>query len=68
MTIDAKYWKLFHLCWTVVWFIAIIPTVLWWKTSILWVALISCYANAASHFSAWQGTRAEEEARDNGKD
>lgn len=37
----------------------IIPTVLWWHDSVLWVGLISCYANAVGHFAAYQGTRAE---------
>lgn len=45
---------------TIIWFIAVIPTVLWWNESVLWVGLISCYANAVGHFSAWQATRAED--------
>jgi hypothetical protein len=52
----------FHLWATVIWAIAIIPTVLWWKDSILWVALLSCYANAAGHWAAYEGARAEEKA------
>lgn len=43
----------------IVWFILVIPTVLLWSESVLWVALISCYANAVGHFAAWQGSRAE---------
>ena len=61
---SASVWRHFHAVATVVWFIAIIPTVLWWKESILWVALISCYANAGTHFSAWQGSRAEETSKE----
>lgn len=57
---SATGWRHFHSTLTVVWFLAIIPTVVWWRDSVLWVALISCYANAASHFSAWQGSRAEQ--------
>jgi hypothetical protein len=49
-----------HLCLTIVWFLAIVPTLIWWKESVLWVALMSCWANAAGHFSAWQAARAEE--------
>lgn len=37
----------------------IVPTVLWWHDSVLWLGLISCYANAVGHFSAYQGSRAE---------
>jgi hypothetical protein len=61
---DPKTWRRVHATFTVLWFIAIVPTLLWWRESVLWVALISCYANAAAHFSAWQGSRAEDE---NGK-
>lgn len=50
----------FHLIATVVWGVAIVPTLLWWKESILWIALISCYANAAGHWAAYEGARAEE--------
>lgn len=56
----AKKWRRLHAGLTVVWFIACLPTVIWWKESILWVALISCYANAVGHFSAYQAARAEE--------
>jgi hypothetical protein len=53
-------WRRVHATLTIVWFAAIIPTVLWWRESVFWVALISCYANAAAHFGAWQGSRAED--------
>lgn len=36
------------------------PTLIWWRESILWVAFLSLYANWATHFSAYQGARAEE--------
>lgn len=57
---SAHAWRRVHALLTVAWFLAIIPTVLWWRESVLWVALISCYANAAAHFSAYQGSRAED--------
>jgi hypothetical protein len=49
----------FHLVATIMWLALVVPTVLWWKDSILWVGLISCYANAVGHWSAWQASRAE---------
>lgn len=49
-----------HATLTLLWFVAIVPTLLWWSESVLWVALMSCWANAAAHFSAWQGSRAEQ--------
>lgn len=52
--------KTFHLCMMIVWASLVIPTVIWWKESILWVAFMSLYANWVGHFSAYQGSRAEE--------
>lgn len=57
---DPKTWRHFHAALTVAWLLAVIPTVLWWRESVLWVALMSAWANAAAHFSAWQGSRAED--------
>lgn len=47
----------------VIWALALIPTVLWWKESILWVAAMSLYANWVGHFSAFDAARAEESNR-----
>lgn len=56
-----------HLGLTILWAVSIVPTVLWWKDSILWVAILSVWANVAAHWSAYQGAGAqqavEEEAR-----
>lgn len=51
-----------HLALTITWALLAIPTLLWWRESILWVAFMSLYANVAAHWSAFQGTRAEREA------
>lgn len=58
-------WRRVHAIATPIWFLLIIPTVLWWHDSVLWVGLISCYANAVGHFSAWQASRAEEAGEEN---
>lgn len=55
----------FHLWAMFIWALLGVPTVIWWKQSILWVAFMSLWANVASHFSAWDGARAEA-AADNG--
>lgn len=59
-TQDPKAWRRVHLAFTVAWALAIVPTLLWWRESVLWVALMSAWANMAAHFSAWQGSRAED--------
>lgn len=56
----AKAYRYFHGVLTAVWALLIIPTLLWWNDSILWVLLMSLWANVAAHFAAWQGARAEE--------
>jgi fatty acid desaturase len=51
----------FNLNMTIVWAMLLVPTILWWKTSVPWIALISVYANIVGHWSAYQGSRAEVE-------
>ncbi len=52
--------KRFHLLLMFAWILLIPPTLIWWKDSILWVLIISLYANIIGHFSAYQAVRAEE--------
>jgi hypothetical protein len=60
----AAFYRHLHAGLTLMWALLIIPTLLWWKDSILWVSLMSLWANIAAHFAAWQGTRAEESNND----
>lgn len=46
------------------WMVLAIPTLLWWKDSILWVGLMSLYANIESSFSAHDYDRAERERKE----
>lgn len=59
----AANWKRLHLALTAAWALAIVPTLLWWRDSVLWVALMSCYANVAGHWAAYQGARAEDDSQ-----
>lgn len=61
MNIDPKYLYRFHLIMTGIWFVLIPVTVVFFPNSILWLALMSVWANFAAHFSAWQASRVEEE-------
>lgn len=47
-----------HLTLTILWTLAIVPTIVWWKDSVLWVALMSLWANIASHWAAYAASRA----------
>jgi hypothetical protein len=60
----AGVWVRIHAVMTGTWAVLVVPTVIWWHDSVLWIGLISCYANAVGHFSAWQGSRAEEASED----
>ena len=44
------------------WALMLVPTLIWWKASILWVASMSLYANFVGHYSAYQAARAERKA------
>ncbi len=50
--ITAKLMAKMHLVLALVWAILTIPTLLWWKNSILWVSLMSIYAIVISHLAA----------------
>lgn len=49
----------FNLYFTFLWLILVVPSLLWWKDSILWVIVISLWANIVGHFSAYIAGRAE---------
>ena len=42
-----------------------IPTLTLWRDSVLWVAIMSLYANAATAFSGHEAKKAELEAKEN---
>jgi hypothetical protein len=52
-----------HLYLTLVWALLALPTILWWRESVFWVALMSLYANFVGHWSAYQAAKAEERAK-----
>lgn len=45
-----------------VWVVLTVPTLVWWRESILWVAFMSLYANVAGHWSAEEAAEAKERA------
>jgi len=48
-----------HFIFAAIWLGLMWPTVTTWKSSILWVGLISCYANFVSHWGAGQAALAQ---------
>lgn len=67
MNISPKMIKRCHLFAAVVWCGLAIPSVLWWKNSVLWVILISIYANIVGHLSGYTAERADEAAENESK-
>lgn len=61
----AKFWGRVHLVAAAIWLLLFIPSILWWSESILWVISVSLYANFVSHWSAYQGARAERVSAEN---
>lgn len=46
-----------HLVMAAVWAVLVVPTILWWKDSILWVAFMSLYANFEASLAAYHAKR-----------
>lgn len=67
MKLTPVFIKRCHLVAAVMWVGLAIPSLIWWKDSVLWVILISIYANIAGHLSdicAARADRAAEESED----
>lgn len=57
---DARFLKKFHGWLTVIWGILIPVSILTdLKTSLVWIVMMSVWANFVGHFSSWQATRVE---------
>lgn len=61
MRLKARHMRHLHAALTLAWLAVAVPTLLWWKDSIAFIAWVSVYANVAGHWSAWQAARAEEQ-------
>ncbi|WP_416520020.1 hypothetical protein [Streptomyces achromogenes] len=62
MKLSPQRAAVLHYCMAAVWAFLVIPTLLFWKNSVLWVAAMSLYANFVGHLSAAKASRAEQEA------
>jgi cytoskeletal protein RodZ len=59
---SARSLRRLHLYGLIFWVALILPTVLWWKNSVAFIAFASIYANIVGHAAAYQGARAEQES------
>lgn len=53
-------WERRHLILAIAWVLLAVPTIIWWKDAIVWVALMSIYANAESSLAAYHAQRDQE--------
>jgi hypothetical protein len=56
---DAEFLRSFHKWATIWWATFGLALSLLLMNSVAWVVFMSLWANVASHWAAWQGTRAE---------
>ncbi len=61
----AKRQAHLHLALIFLWILLIAPTMLFWSQSILWVLMISIYANIVGHWGAYQAAHAEKTGAEN---
>jgi hypothetical protein len=55
----AELWRAnHHLYEAFFWIAAVIPTLLWWRDAVLWVAVMSLYANYKTAIGAHEGRQA----------
>jgi hypothetical protein len=52
-------WVKVHTVAAVIWALLLIPSLLWWKNSLIWVIAMSCYANFAGSMASVQAARAD---------
>ena len=64
MKLTPVFIKRCHLVAAVMWVGLAIPSLIWWKDSVLWVILISIYANIVGHLSGYNTARADKEAEE----
>ena len=64
MKLTPVFIKRCHLVAAVMWVGLAIPSLIWWKDSVLWVILISIYANIVGHLSGYSAARAVQAAEE----
>lgn len=52
-----------HAVATVLWLLLAVPSMIFWRNRVAYLVFLSVYAVVAAHWSAWQGARAEQAAR-----
>ena len=61
---SPKFIRTINGWFVILWLILAVPTFVWWNKSILWVLVLSLWANIISHYTAWIAARTEVRAED----
>lgn len=61
---DPHFTTEFHKWATIVWILLVIPSILFWSQSLVWIILMSVWANVAGHWSSYQASRVEKNQLD----
>jgi aryl carrier-like protein len=56
---DASFHVKFNLIMVGVRTLAMVPSVIWWRESVVWLVFMSWYANWVGHIAAWVAAKAE---------
>ncbi|WP_426506227.1 hypothetical protein [Serratia proteamaculans] len=68
MKVTPVFIRKAHLFMSFLWVVLAIPSIMWWKDSVLWVIIISIYANIVGHLSGYTAARADEAAEQTEKE
>lgn len=55
----------YHFVLACIWLVLLIPSLIWWKDSVMWVIVLSIYANWEASMSAWNAKKAQKDAKTN---
>jgi hypothetical protein len=55
----ATFHVKFYLIMVGIWTLAAIPSVIWWRESVVWLVFMSWYANWVGHIAAWVAAKTE---------
>jgi hypothetical protein len=50
-------WRKRHLVLAITWILLVVPALLWWKDSVLFVILLSLYANVEASLAAYNAQK-----------
>lgn len=56
----GQQWARVHGTLTLIWLLLIVPSILLWSESLLWIVFMSVWANVYGAASAWQAAKAED--------